>query len=171
MDAGPNFVDIGGLSVSILSLVLSGWAVRVANGNQAKLVCREEFADFRERLTASRLELSAVRRDLERLADGTVPLEAVVAGFDREYAKVDAALRNIDAICAEIDEVDLFGGGWQAAPAEAVVAWATEFDVVANAHRPDAARQEAATRAAAALVSIEETLRTRVLEVVKNHAS
>jgi hypothetical protein len=162
-------VDPVASAISAVSLAVSIAAIAVARGGHSKLVRREEFATFRERVSRARLDLMELTKQLDRLADGTVPLEGVVVGFDAAYPGVDAALRALQDVCAEIDESQLFGGNWLAPVEQHASEWAVEFDCVQCAQRPEHERMAAASRAVATLNQTSETLKERVWGVVKDH--
>lgn len=159
------------LIISILSFVVSGWALFQTQANHRKAMRREEFASHRAAVEKAKGDLGTLLKGLERVAEPTVPLVALAQGFDFEYVNVDAALNELDDACVEIDRSQLFGGGWEFGIQEHRLAWDSEFDCVANATRSEAERRAAAVRSIGALRAIVAYVTLRTRDVVKDHAS
>lgn len=162
-------LDPGALVISTLSLCVSIYAAAVARGSHSKLLRRDEFAPFRDRIAAARNDLAGYRDDLRRAAEPTVPLEGLVDAFDNTYAEIDRSARALRAVGKDLDELELFGGGWEQTGDQSWTLYAEEFDCVQSSVRDEPQRRAAAVRAIAALDAFDGAFTRRINEKIREH--
>lgn len=153
--------------IAVLALAISIWAALTANKGQTNAGKREEFHAYRERLDRVTVDLDAQLADLARLTDGTVPFGAVAAGFDSAYAAVDTIILTAEDALQDTDSCELFGTGWRSCIEDSVETWRAEYDLTMSEVRPTLEREEASTRAVAALRVVSKTIKAKVRENVK----